>query len=217
MSHPSFPSTMSSDSLRRRIARQAEKDNEQSEDKQVTKSGETNNSQSSQPNSTRQGEQSTPSKSLPLSRLLQTQSQLSSSQSLRSSLGLLAPSPSLSSSYLSRSGFDSLTQTTGFSLPTPAHPRTTEEENFGSLRTSSSRRYKAAAQVTAADDLGGISADALHSYRARHPDGPLGRSVAGSAVDRVRALGGFKENRREEGLGSGDVHDDGQQRQMVAA
>lgn len=36
-------------------------------------------------------------------------------------------------------------------------------------------------------------------------------------MDRVRALGGFKENRREEGLGSGDVHDDGQQRQMVAA
>lgn len=112
---------------------------------------------------------------------------------------------------------DSLTQTTGFSLPTPAHPRTTEEENFESLRTSPSRRYKTSAQVNAVDDLGGISADALHSYRARHPDGPLGRSTAGSAVDRVRALGGLKENGREEGLGSSDVLDDGQQRQMVAA
>lgn len=213
MSHPAFPSTMSSDSLRRRLAQQAEKKEERSADKQVAKSGETNTPPASQSNSTRQGEQPTPSKSLPLSRLLQTQSQLSSSQSLRSSLGLLAPSPSLSSSYLSRSGIDSLNQTTGFSLPTPA--RTTDDESFASLRTSSSRRYKTAAQVTAGDDLGGISADALHSYRARHPDGPLGRSMAGSAVDRVRALGGFKESGGEEGLGDG--HGDGQQRQMVAA
>lgn len=215
MSHPAFPSTMSSDSLRRRIAQQAEKKNEQSQDRQVAKSEETSNSSASQPNNTRQSEQSTPSKSLPLSRLLQTQAQLSSSQSLRSSLGLLAPSPSLSSSYLSRSGIDSLNQTTGFSLPTPA--RTTDDESFASLRTSSSRRYQTAAQANAVDDLGGISADALHSYRARHPDGPLGRSVAGSAVDRVRVLAGLKKDSGEETFGEGGGHDGNQQTQMVAA
>lgn len=207
---------MSSDSLRRRIARQSEKESSQSQNKEVTASDGTKSLQASEPKDARQDAQVTPSPSLPLSRLLQTQSQLSSSQSLRSSLGLLAPSPSLSSSYLSRSGAESLTQTTGFSLPTPAHPRTWEDENFGSLKRSSpssSRRYKSA-QVNI-DDLGGISADALHSYRARHPDGPLGRSTAGSAVDRVRALGGFKEQ-GEENLVTGDVYD-GQQRQMVAA
>lgn len=205
MSHPAFPVTMSSDSLRRRLTQQSHtKPSEQQHNKQITASGENEKGQTSQPNSSRQPEQATPSR-LPLSRLLQKQSQLSASQTL----GLLAPSPSLSNSYLSRSGAESLT-TTGFSLPTPA--RTLEDEDFGSLRASSSRRY----QGSGNKDFGGVSADALQSYRARHPDnGTLGRSTAGSAVDRVRALSGLKTD------GDGSItQDDGldmSQRQMVAA
>jgi hypothetical protein len=205
MSHPAFPVTMSSDSLRRRLAQQKEsKSSEQPQNKQITASGENEKGQTSQPNSSRQPEQATPSR-LPLSRLLQKQSQLSASQTL----GLLAPSPSLSNSYLSRSGAESLT-TTGFSLPTPA--RTLDDEDFGSLRASSSRRY----QGSINKDLGGVSADALQSYRARHPDGgSLGRSTAGSAVDRVRSLSGLKKS-GEENISQGDDLN-GSQEQLVAA
>jgi hypothetical protein len=77
MSHPAFPVTMSSDSLRRRLAQQKEsKSSEQPQNRQITASGENEKGQTSQPNSSRQPEQATPSR-LPLSRLLQKQSQLS--------------------------------------------------------------------------------------------------------------------------------------------
>ena len=204
MSHPAFPVTMSSDSLRRRLTPQPDsKRNDETQKKQTIASGETEKGQTSQPDSSRQPEQATPSR-LPLSRLLQKQSQLSASQTL----GLLAPNASLSHSYLSRSGADSLT-TTGFSLPTPGH---FDDDELGSLRASSSRRY----QGSFNKDLGGVSADALQSYRARHADGgSLGRSTAGSAVDRVKALSGLMME-ADDGSAQDDGHD-GSQRQMVAA
>ena len=195
---------MSSDSLRRRLTPQPESTpNDETQKKQITASSETEKEQTSQPDSSRQPEQATPLR-LPLSRLLQKQSQLSASQTL----GLLAPSPSLSHSYLSRSGADALT-TTGFSLPTPGH---FDEDELSSPRASSSRRY----QGSFNKDLGGVSADALQSYRARHTDGgSLGRSTAGSAVDRVKALSGLKRE-VDEGSAQDDGHN-GSQRQMVAA
>lgn len=208
---------MSSDSLRRRLARPSEKSpQEQQQDKQVQKSGESTVAQTSQssakPAASSSQSAPTPSSSLPLSRLLQTQSQLSSSQGLRPSLGVLAPGPNL---YLSRSGLESPTQTTGFSLPTPAQPQPTDDELFGSLRRTASRRRAVHSNV---ENLGGISADALQSYRARHQlvqDGTLGRSTAGSAVDRPRALENDSVEGDEDPSGS-DLRS-GQQRQMITA
>ncbi|KAJ9107480.1 hypothetical protein QFC21_000933 [Naganishia friedmannii] len=214
-SHPSFPTTMSSDSLRRRLGRQSEKSpQDQQQDRQLQKSGDTTVAQTSQ-SSTKPAVGSShpapaPSSTLPLSRLLQTQSQLSSSQGLRPSLGVLAPGPN---PYLSRSGLESPTQTTGFSLPTPAHPQPTDDELLGSLRRTTSRRRAVHDNV---ENLGGISADALQSYRARHQlvqDGTLGRSTAGSAVDRARAL--EKDAGEGEGDPSGSDLRPGQPRQMM--
>ncbi|KAJ9123103.1 hypothetical protein QFC22_001293 [Naganishia vaughanmartiniae] len=217
-SHPSFPTTMSSDSLRRRLARQSEKSpQEQPQHRQVQKSGDTTVAQTSQSSTAKPAigsSQSAPasSSSLPLSRLLQTQSQLSSSQGLRPSLGVLAPGPN---PYLSRSGLESPTQTTGFSLLTPAQPQPTDDELFGSLRRTTSRRRAVHSNM---ENLGGISADALQSYRARHQlvqDGTLGRSTAGSAVDRARAL--EIDVGEEEGDPSASDLQPGQQRQMITA
>jgi hypothetical protein len=210
---------MSSDSLRRRLARQSEKSpQDQQQSRQVQKSGNNTVAQTSQssvnPSTGSSQSAPAPSSSLPLSRLLHTQSQLSSSQSLRPSLGVLAPGPN---PYLSRSGLESPTQTTGFSLPTPAQPQPTDDELFGSLRRTTSRRQRAVHSNV--ENLGGISADALQSYRARHQlvqDGRLGRSTAGSAVDLARAL--ENDAGGEEG---GDPSESdlrpGQQRQMITA